>query len=109
MCIEDIRLGRKTILYRSRINVPAGTTVQILPYAPDRFSILFPNVGENSDIRLDTEQSTTADTGLEQLRLDNLRLNIKNDGVLVTSEWFCINAGLTDFVITIWETRLRDQ
>lgn len=109
MCIEDIRLGRKTILYRNRVTIPAGGSIQLVPYAPDRVGLFVPNLGANTSIHLDTEDMGTVTEGLISLTNQSLDLEIKSDGVLVTSEWFAMNSGLVGFSINVWETRQREQ
>lgn len=109
MCMEDIRIGRKSIMYRYRFTVNAGTSVQVLKYNPDRVSLLIPSHGNNTSLWADTEQSTgVADAGVN-LAYNDLTLEVGKYGQLTTSEWWITNSGANPHSITVWEVVLREQ
>lgn len=109
MCMEDIRLGRETIEFRYRYTVPANGSVQVLQNAPDRVSLLIPSHGNAVTLGADTVDLGNVVEGTINLQQMTLRLNISQDGSLVTNPWFIMNSSNQNQQITVWETRLRKQ
>lgn len=109
MCMEDIRTGRKSIMYRYRYTIAAGASVQVLKYNPDRVSLLIPSHGSNVSLSADTESSPgVADAGVN-LAYNDLTLDVQKHGQLCTSEWYITNSGAGAHSITVWEVVLREQ
>lgn len=109
MCMEDIRIGRETIVFRYRYTVPANGSIQVLQNAPDRISLLIPSHGNAVTLGADTVDLGAVVEGTINLQQMTLRLNISQDGALVTFPWFVMNSSNATQSITIWETRLRKQ
>lgn len=109
MCIEDIRLGRETIMYRNRLTVPGNGSIQILDYAPDRVGIYIPSSDNNQNIGVDTEDLNSVVEGTIALYVNDVKLDIRHHGQMVTSQWFAMNSGVADYDMTVWEVRLRRQ
>lgn len=109
MCMEDIRLGRETIVFRYRYTVPANGSIQVLMNAPDRVSLLIPSDGSSTALAVDTVDLKGVTDGAINLAYQNLRLTLSQDGSLVTFPWFVMNSGNTNALITIFETRLRKE
>ena len=109
MCMEDIRLGRETIVFRYRYTVPANDSIQVLQNAPDRVSLLIPSHGNAVTLGADTVDLGGTVEGTINLQQMTLRLNISHDGMLVTSPWYVMNSSNQSQQITVWETRLRKQ
>lgn len=109
MCMEDIRTGRKSIMFRYRFTINSGASVQVLKYNPDRVSLLLPSHGNNTSLWADTEASPgAADAGVN-LAYNDLTLDIQKHGQLCTSEWYVTNSGANPHTITVWEVVLREQ
>ena len=109
MCMEDIRIGRQTIVFRYRFTIPANGSIQVLQNAPDRISLLIPSHGNAVTLGADTVDLGGTVEGTINLQQMTLRLNINQDGSLVTFPWFIMNSSGSTQQITIWETRLRAQ
>ena len=109
MCMEDVRIGRKTRVYRYRYTVPAGASVQVLQNRPDRVSMLIPSHGSATSLGADTVDLVGVSEGTINLQQQNVRLSISHDGNLVTYPWFVMNSGVSDQLITVWETVLTEQ
>lgn len=109
MCMEDIRTGRKSIMYRYRFTIAAGDSAQVLKYNPDRVSLLLPSHGTNIALWADTENlAGSSDAGIN-LGYNDLTLDIQKHGQLCTSEWYVMNTGVAAHTITVWEVVLREQ
>ena len=109
MCMEDVRLGRKSIVFRYRLTVPAGGSVQALSNAPDRIAMLIPSHGAAVTLGCDTVDLGGVVEGTINLQQNNVRLSISQDGNLVTFPWYIMNSSGSVQYITVWETRLMEQ
>lgn len=109
MCMEDVRIGRKSIVFRYRLTVPANGSVQALSNAPDRISMLIPSHGNAVTLGADTVDLGGVVEGTINLQQNNVRLSISQDGNLVTFPWYIMNSSGSTQYITVWETRLMEQ
>lgn len=109
MCMEDVRIGRKSIVFRYRLTVPANGSVQALSNAPDRIALLIPSHGSAVTLGADTVDLGGTVEGTINLQQNNVRLSIGHDGALVTFPWFIMNSSAASQTITVWETRLLEQ
>lgn len=109
MCMEDVRLGRKSIVFRYRLTVPANGSVQVLSNAPDRIAMLIPSHGAATTLGADTVDMGGVVEGTINLQQNNVRLSIGQDGNLVTFPWYVMNSSGSNQTITVWETRLTEQ
>jgi len=109
MCMEDIRIGRKSIVFRYRLTVPANGSVQALSNAPDRIALLIPSHGNAVTLGADTVDLGGVVEGTINLQQNNVRLSIGHDGNLVTFPWYIMNSSGSNQTITVWETRLTEQ
>ena len=109
MCMEDIRIGRKSIVFRYRLTVPANGSVQALSNAPDRIALLIPSHGNAVTLGADTVDLGGVVEGTINLQQNNVRLSIGHDGNLVTFPWYIMNSSGSNQTITVWETRLMEQ
>ena len=109
MCMEDVRIGRKSIVYRYRLTVPANGSVQVLSNAPDRIAMLIPSHGNATSLGADTVDLGDVVEGTINLQQNNVRLSIGHDGALVTMPWYVMNSANQQQTITVWETRLMEQ
>jgi hypothetical protein len=109
MCMEDIRIGRKSIVFRYRLTVPANGSVQALSNAPDRIALLIPSHGNAATLGADTVDLGGVVEGTINLQQNNVRLSIGHDGNLVTFPWYIMNSSGSTQYITVWETRLTEQ
>jgi hypothetical protein len=107
--MEDVRIGRETIVFRYRFTIPANGSIQVLKNAPDRISLLIPSHGNAVTLGADTVDLGGVVEGTINLQQMTLRLNISQDGSLVTFPWFVMNSSGSSQDITVWETRLRAQ
>jgi len=109
MCMEDVRLGRKSVVYRYRLTVPANGSVQVLSNAPDRIAMFIPSHGAAVTLGCDTVDMGGVVEGTINLQQNNVRLSIGQDGNLCTFPWFVMNSSGSNQTITVWETRLTEQ
>ena len=109
MCMEDVRLGRRSIVFRYRLTVPANGSVQALSNAPDRIALLIPSHGNAVTLGADTVDLGGVVEGTINLQQNNVRLSIGHDGNLVTFPWYIMNSSGSNQTITVWETRLTEQ
>lgn len=109
MCMEDIRLGRESIVFRYRLTVPANGSVQVLSNNPDRISMLIPSHGSATTLGADTVDLGGVVEGTVNLQQNNVRLSISTDGNLTTMPWFIMNSAAQPQTITVWETVLRKE
>lgn len=109
MCMEDVRIGRKSIVFRYRLTVPANGSVQVLSNSPDRISMLIPSNGSAVTLGADTVDMGGVVEGTINLNENNVRLSIGHDGALVTFPWYVMNSSASNQTITVWETRLMEQ
>lgn len=109
MCMEDVRIGRKSIVFRYRLTVPANGSVQVLSNNPDRIAMLIPSHGNAQTLGADTQDLDNVVEGTINLQQNNVRLSIGTDGALVTMPWYVMNSANQNQTITVWETVLRDQ
>ena len=107
--MEDVRIGRKSIVYRYRLTVPANGSVQVLSNAPDRIAMLIPSHGNAQTLGADTVDLGGVVEGTINLQQNNVRLSIGHDGALVTMPWYVMNSANQQQIITVWETRLMEQ
>jgi hypothetical protein len=107
--MEDIRIGRKSIVFRYRLTVPANGSVQALSNAPDRIALLIPSHGNAVTLGADTVDLGGVVEGTINLQQNNVRLSIGHDGNLVTFPWYIMNSSGSNQTITVWETRLTEQ
>lgn len=109
MCMEDVRIGRKSIVFRYRLVVPANGSVQVLSNAPDRIAMFIPSHGAAVTLGCDTVDMGGVVEGTINLQQNNVRLSISQDGNLCTFPWFVMNSSASNQTITVWETRLMEQ
>lgn len=109
MCMEDVRLGRESIVFRYRLTVPANGSVQVLSNNPDRIAMFIPSHGNAQTLGADTVDLGNTVEGTINLQQNNVRLSIGMDGNLTTSPWFVMNSSGQQQTITVWETVLRKQ
>jgi len=107
--MEDVRLGRKSVVYRYRLTVPANGSVQVLSNAPDRIAMFIPSHGAAVTLGCDTVDMGGVVEGTINLQQNNVRLSIGQDGNLCTFPWFVMNSSGSNQTITVWETRLTEQ
>jgi len=107
--MEDVRIGRKSIVFRYRLTVPANGSVQALSNAPDRIALLIPSHGNAVTLGADTVDMGGVVEGTINLQQNNVRLSIGHDGNLVTFPWYIMNSSGSEQYITVWETRLMEQ
>lgn len=109
MCMEDIRIGRESIVFRYRLTVPANGSVQVLSNNPDRIAMLIPSHGNAQTLGADTQDLGSVVEGTINLQQNNVRLSIGFDGNLTTMPWYVMNSSNQSQTITVWETVLRKQ
>lgn len=109
MCMEDVRIGRRSVVYRYRLTVPANGSVQVLLNRPDRIAMLIPSHGAATTLGADTVDLGGVTEGTINLQQNNVRLSIGQDGSLVTMPWYVMNSAGSQQVITVWETVLMEQ
>lgn len=109
MCMEDVRIGRESIVFRYRLTVPANGSVQVLSNNPDRIAMLIPSHGSATTLGADTQDLDNVVEGTINLQQNNVRLSIGVDGALTTMPWYVMNSANQQQTITVWETVLRKQ
>lgn len=109
MCMEDVRIGRKSVVFRYRYTIPANGSVQVLQNRPDRIAMLIPSHGAAVTLGADTVDLGGVIEGTINLQQNNVRLSISQDGNLVTFPWYIMNSAGSSQVITVWETVLMEQ
>ena len=109
MCMEDVRIGRRSVVFRYRLTVPANGSVQVLQNRPDRISMLIPSHGNATTLGADTVDLKGVTEGTINLQQNNVRLSISQDGNLVTFPWYVMNSAGSSQIITVWETVLMEQ
>lgn len=108
MCMEDIRMGRRTSSHADYVTMPATTPTVILPANPRRISAVV-SLDVSGVGRIGVSGSPP--TGLAGIQLSDrfppAFLSLDNVGVLITKEWSgWSDAGGTWYVV---ETLLEDQ
>lgn len=109
MCMEDVRIGRESVVFRYRKTIPANGSVQVLSNNPDRISMLIPSHGSATTLGADTVDLGGVVEGTVNLQQNNVRLSISTDGNLTTMPWFIMNSAAQPQTITVWETVLRRE
>jgi hypothetical protein len=107
--MEDVRIGRRSVVFRYRLTVPANGSVQVLQNRPDRISMLIPSHGNATTLGADTVDLKGVTEGTINLQQNNVRLSISQDGNLVTFPWYVMNSAGSSQIITVWETVLMEQ
>ena len=107
MCIEDIRLGRKTSA--SQLEAPlTGTSALVVGNALNRIALIF-SPPSASVATLSLNRPSVDGEGLIIAAGDRpIKLNIRDHGRLVTSQWFGIVAAGAE-TISVFETFLEEQ
>lgn len=108
MCIEDIRIGRRTKTTRYRVSVPAGRSLQLLPPNADRVSLFIPSTASSASIGIDTSDLGSVTEGTILTAYQAIRFSLASDGQLVTFGWFAMNSGISAHLITYFETVLME-
>jgi hypothetical protein len=99
MCMEDVRIGRRSAFSEAVVAVGL-TSVQVVAASPTRFSLVLgaPLVGT---FTFSTNTPAVSGVGL-QLTAGQppIVLNVKDHGLAVTQNWYaiCSGAGQTCFV-----------
>jgi hypothetical protein len=107
--MEDVRIGRKSVVFRYRYTIPANGSVQVLLNRPDRIAMLIPSHGAATTLGADTVDLGGVTEGTINLQQNNVRLSIGQDGNLTTFPWFVMNSSGSNQTITVWETVLMEQ
>jgi hypothetical protein len=107
--MEDVRIGRESVVYRYRKIVPANGSVQVLQNNPDRIAMLIPSHGSATTLGADTVDLDSVVEGTINLQQNNVRLSIGTDGNLTTQPWYIMNSANQQQTITVWETVLRRE
>lgn len=108
MCMEDIRIGRKSKTFQSSVVVPTANSVVLIPANPNRISfwIAQPNA-DRINISMDTDAVTSS--GIRITTTGNpFGLSLILDGDLVTRKFNAI-ATTSDKTIIVWETVLMEE
>lgn len=108
MCMEDIRMGRRTSSHADYVTMPAGSPTVILPANPRRISAIV-SMGTTGLGRIGVSGSPpTATAGIQLSDAErHIVLSLLDVGVLITKEWSgWSDAGDTWYVV---ETLLEDQ
>lgn len=107
MCMEDIRIARKTRFKSYDFDVGTGTQL-LLPVNPKRFALVFGNsnsgtitIGQNSTMVLGRgiACTTTSPPIIFRLTLE---------GDLVRSQWYAFGSG-AGLRFTVYEVELMDE
>lgn len=107
MCLEDIRIGRRSPSAVRSVNVDT-TAVPVASPDPNRISIRFTAPPTNR-VTLTTDPNTVIDVGLTLYPAGNeLALNIKDDGDCVTRAWYAVTTGAANR-IGVLETYLPER
>lgn len=84
--MEDVRLGRDTLVTIYETTINNTTVTQVCPYDPNRVSLIIGSV--NSGVRVSPDPNMTNLKGVGCADASRLELNIKDHGALVTRQWF---------------------
>ncbi len=107
MCIEDIRLGRKTRAAQTRVTLGV-VSVLTVGNAFDRVSLIFSNPSAAS-VTFSINNPAVDGEGITIATADPpVKLNIRDDGRLVTSQWFAVAAVGTP-TVDVFETFLEEK
>lgn len=109
MCIEDVRLGRRTSPESRQFAVPdAGNTV-IAPFDPFRVSILISVTSANGAFVAPQPLDPSTGDGLRISRTEvPILLDVQHHGNLVTQEWRASGDALAA-VVTVLATYLPES
>ena len=107
MCMEDIRLGRKTAGIQNLIAL-TNASQRIVDQSPDRVMLtIYPPVSGTATIAMSAD--VAVNVGITLTSEDHpIKLNIIDDGDLVTKAWYGIHSagGVT---LAIYEGRLSER
>jgi len=109
MCMEDVRLGRKTGPIAAQFAPALATRTKIADQNPNRIAIMFGVVGANAAMIAPAPLDPTANQGMHLSQAEGMiTLDIQHHGNIVTQQWDASGlVGATN--ITVWESILNDQ
>lgn len=109
MCIEDVRLGRKTGAGVSMVTAVDGAWVLLVPHDPNRVSLIFArNASTAYQVRI-RGSGYPDDPGFSVGDFQSaILLNIRDHGALVTEDWEVFVSGSSPVMSAYW-TNLQEQ
>ena len=109
MCLEDVRLGRKTYYSTRTVSVPDGVSTVLCPSVSTRVSISI-RLGSNQDVKVLPTQGGNVVTDGILLTLSGhpIEWQIDRHGNAVTAAWYASGSGGAGTVI-VTETFLEEK
>lgn len=103
MCMEDIRIGRKTLAREKVYTTPITTFQQILEPNEKRIAITFVIPDQAAVLLLTTNEGQTGSAGLRLVpTFGNITLTLETFGDLVRRPWFAkADAALQTSLFTV--------
>lgn len=109
MCMEDVRIGRKTQPRETVVTVAITDTELVKPDATRVHLRISAAPSPGNDLWITTGPLALNGTGMKlQATMEPMQLDIKDDGILVQMG-FRATTTLGPDPITIWETLLLEQ
>lgn len=109
MCMEDVRIGRRSTTTTSLVATVAGTPKQLLTQNPDRYAFRLSDPSASLGAFVCGAQDPTTIAALVPARVaDDLILDIQHHGDMVTQPWFYLSAASSPTIL-VTESVLEDE
>ena len=109
MCMEDIRIMRRTSAEERIVAVASAAVSVIVPANPNIVAITIDNQGPN-DVTISLNPGVTAGNGILIQKSDPpIRRSLNQDGNAITRGIFGICSAAQTAVVVIWVSYLEDQ
>ena len=121
MCIEDVRLGRRSGTRVSTVTLPAaGTVTNIVPAQPyrthlyiaqanrERCNVAPEGITPSATIGIALGSTSTVGVDVSDILSQPIEFDIKDHGLVVTHPWSGAATGGVDCTLTIIETFLEE-
>lgn len=107
MCMEDVRIGRKTMAVETQFAGVGTTFIQVLPASPKRIGIIFCSASGGT-LNYSTNTNLQG-LGLQlQAQIVPVTLNIRDHGALCKMGWW-VKSSTAGQNVTVYEIYLEDE
>lgn len=108
MCMEDVRIGRKTMFEEKQFTLPNAAYTEILPASPNRIGIIF-GTPSSSTVVVTTNPTATTPDGLRiGTNGSPFGITVQEFGQAVCAAWFA-KAAAGSPTFTVVQALLADQ
>lgn len=107
MCIEDVRMGRKTVSFMAIVSIPAGGVRQVLPADPFRYSLTL-SAPSSGSLTFSINQNPGDGEGIVFHQGSGpVTLTIQNDGDLVRRAWYAYSVNAVSVALPTSQLRME--